>query len=171
MLSVPRSIILKTSPVFLERCQRKLSPCKCLKTPIWISRLVYCDTLIHKKDLIIFRSPDEPVAPPKIERKLWSHFLEKYKTTKDVYIATKHFFEINLWIQPRLKILKEKIIFCSKLYMPSTLNIDPILRHTQLIVCQTCCVCSRMLNRGLNHRLFLSLFKLYTPPHKLNCIK
>ena len=29
------------------------------------------------------------------------------------------------------------------------------------------CLCSKMLNHGLNHGLFLSLFKL---PHTLNCI-
>ena len=153
MLSVPRSIIRKTSPVFLEICQRKLSPCKCLKTPIWISRLVYCDTLIHKKDLKIFSSPDEPVAPPKIERKVWSHFLEKYKTKKHVYIVTKYFFEIHLWIQLRLKILEEKILF--KVIHPK------YSKHWPYTVAHTIdCVCSKMLNHGLNHGLFLLLFKL-----------
>ena len=47
----------------------------------------------------------------------------------------------------------------AKLYIPSTLNIDLI------------CVCSKMLNHGLNHGLFLSLFKLFLCPiHTLNCI-
>ena len=109
MLSVPRSIIRKTSPVFLDRCQRKLSPCKCLKTPIWISRLVYCDTRIHRKDLIIFRSPDEPVAPPKIKKTIWSHFLEKNKTKKHVYIVTKYFFEIHFYTKRENYILFKDI--------------------------------------------------------------
>ena len=46
----------------------------------------------------------------------------------------------------------------AKLYIPGTLNIDLILWHTQLIVC------SKMLNHGLNHGLFLSLFKLIPCP-------
>ena len=40
-----------------------------------------------------------------------------------------------------------------KLYIPSTLNIDLILWHTQL-----------MLNHGLNHGLFILLLKLITCP-------
>ena len=41
--------------------------------------------------------------------------------------------------------------FQSKLYIPSTLNIDLTID----------CVCSKMLNLGLNHGLFLSLFKFF----------
>ena len=44
----------------------------------------------------------------------------------------------------------------SKLYIPSTLNIDLILWRTQID-----CVCSKMLNYGSNHRWFLSLFKFF----------
>ena len=32
------------------------------------------------------------------------------------------------------------------------------------------CVCNKMLNHGLNHEFFLSLFKLIICPHTLNCI-
>ena len=46
----------------------------------------------------------------------------------------------------------------AKLYMPSTLNIDLILSHTQLIVC------AENLNHGLNQGFFLSLFKLILCP-------
>ena len=41
-----------------------------------------------------------------------------------------------------------------KLYIPSTLNIDLIID----------CVCSKMLNHGLNHEFFVSLFKLIPCP-------
>ena len=48
---------------------------------------------------------------------------------------------------------------CSpKLYIPSTLNIDLILWHTQLIVC------AENSNQGLNHGVFLSPFKLTPCP-------
>ena len=45
-----------------------------------------------------------------------------------------------------------------KLYIPSTLNIDLILWHTQLIVC------AENSNQGLNHGVFLSPFKLTPCP-------
>ena len=54
-----------------------------------------------------------------------------------------------------------------KLYNPSTLNIDLILWHTQLIVCA---LCSKMLNHALNNGLYLSLFKLIPMPHTLNFV-
>ena len=63
----------------------------------------------------------------------------------------------------------EPAIFSSrpKLYIPSTLNIDLILWHTQLIVC----ACSKILNHGLNHGFFLSLFKLISCPiHWIVCV-
>ena len=47
----------------------------------------------------------------------------------------------------------------SKLYIPSTLNIDLILWHPQLIVDAVKLeLVSKMLNHGLNHGFFLSLF-------------
>ena len=45
----------------------------------------------------------------------------------------------------------------SKLYIISTLNTDYLLWHTQLIDC----VCSKILNHGLNHGLLFSLFKFF----------
>ena len=51
-----------------------------------------------------------------------------------------------------------------KLYIPSTLNIDLILWHNWLCVL-------KMLNHGLNHGFFLSLFKLITYPiHWFVCV-
>ena len=46
-----------------------------------------------------------------------------------------------------------------KLYIPSTLNID-----LDTVANTIDCVCSKMLNHGLNHGLFLSLFKLIPCP-------
>ena len=48
--------------------------------------------------------------------------------------------------------------FYSKLYIPSTLNIDLVLWHTQLIVC------AENVDHGLKHGVFLSLFKLISFP-------
>ena len=53
-----------------------------------------------------------------------------------------------------------------KLYIPSTLNIDLIMWHTQLNMCE-----QKMLNHGLNHEFFLTLFKLIPCPiYVLNCM-
>ena len=55
-----------------------------------------------------------------------------------------------------------KLGWAPKLYIPSTLNID---LHTIE------CVCSKMLNHGLNHEFFLSLFKLIPCPiHWIVCV-
>ena len=59
--------------------------------------------------------------------------------------------------------LKLEISKKAKLYIPSNLNIDFILLPTQLIVC----ACSKMLDYGSNHGLFLSP---YTLPYTLNCM-
>ena len=48
----------------------------------------------------------------------------------------------------------------AKLFIPSTLNID--LPYTEAFTIDF--VCSKMLNHGLNHWLFLSLFKLIPCP-------
>ena len=66
------------------------------------------------------------------------------------------------------------IVFCfdfsfstkeTKLYIPSTLNIDLILWHTQLLLT------FKMLNHDLNHVFFLSLFKLISCPiHWIVCV-
>ena len=58
-----------------------------------------------------------------------------------------------------------RLILRSKLYIPSTPNIELILWPTKID-----CVCSKMLNHGLNHGLFLLLFILtYALHHTLNC--
>ena len=48
----------------------------------------------------------------------------------------------------------------AKLYIPSTLNIDLILCHTQLIVCA----------ENVKSRVFSFTFQAYILPHPINCI-
>ena len=50
----------------------------------------------------------------------------------------------------------------AKLYMPSTLNIDPILWHTQLIVCAE--------NVKSWFRSWVFPFTIQALPHALNCM-
>ena len=60
--------------------------------------------------------------------------------------------------------------FLAMLQIPSTINIEIILWHSQLNVCAVV----KMLNHGLNHGLFISLFKLILChihiTYILNCI-
>ena len=51
-----------------------------------------------------------------------------------------------------------------KLYIPSTLNIDLILWHTQLIVC------AENIKSWLKSWVFHFTFQAYTMPHTLNCM-
>ena len=51
----------------------------------------------------------------------------------------------------------------SKLYIPSTLNIDLILWHTQLIVC------AENVKSWFKSRVFAFTFQAYILPHTLNC--
>ena len=52
----------------------------------------------------------------------------------------------------------------TKLYIPSTLNIDPILWHTQLIVC------AENVKSWFKSWVISFTFQAYTLPHALNCI-
>ena len=61
-----------------------------------------------------------------------------------IFVATESCKNSSYFMQHEKIILLGK----TKLYIPSTLNID-----------LTDCVCSKMLDNGLNHQLFLSLFK------------
>ena len=51
----------------------------------------------------------------------------------------------------------------SKLYIPSTLNIDPILWQTQLIVC------AENVKSWFKSWLFPFIFLAYILPHTMNC--
>ena len=53
----------------------------------------------------------------------------------------------------------------SKFYIPSTLNIDLILWHTQLIVC------AENVKSWLKSWVFNFTFEAYKLPHTLNCIQ
>ena len=53
----------------------------------------------------------------------------------------------------------------AKLYIPSTLNIDLILWHTQLIVC------AENVRSWLKSWVFPFTFQAYILPHTLNCIR
>ena len=75
-------------------------------------------------------------------------------------VAHRHFSskEKNLGRNSRSS-TSSHVILHTKLYIPSTLNIDLYtVAHT------IDCVCSKMLNHGLNHGFFLSLFKLIPCP-------
>ena len=56
------------------------------------------------------------------------------------------------------------VIPCPKLYIPSTLNIDLILCHTQLIVC------AENVKSWFKSWFFPFTFQAYILPHTLNCM-
>ena len=55
-------------------------------------------------------------------------------------------------------------VLVAKLYIPSTLNIDFILWHTQLIVC------AENIKSWFKSWIFHFTFQSYTMPHTLNCM-
>ena len=57
-----------------------------------------------------------------------------------------------------------EIMTCPKLYIPSTLNIDLILWHTQLILC------AENVKSWFKSWVFPFTFQAYILPHTLNCM-
>jgi hypothetical protein len=69
-------------------------------------------------------------------------------------------FQFNL----QSRIGKKAANLQTKLYIPSTLNIDLILWHTQLIVC------AENVKSWFKSWVFPFTFQAYIQPHTLNCI-
>lgn len=60
MEEVPRSMLLRTSPVLRPRCQRRDRECRWANRRTWTTRLVNCCTRIHRKDRMLLTNPEEP---------------------------------------------------------------------------------------------------------------
>ena len=81
-----------------------------------------------------------------------------YKDLNDFKVRAESLKRRNTWPRRPFPILK------AKLYIPSTLNIDLILWHTQLIVC------AENVKSWFKSWIFPFICQAYILPHTLNCM-
>ena len=112
----------------------------------WISLIGW-----HHKTSIVLCRPSSMY-----QYQLWSLFNSNKIRKKNNLIIFYFFFESNLIISYNLWVMSRS--FTSKVDIPSTLNIDLILWHTQLIVC------AENVKSWFKSRVFLLLFKLISCP-------
>ena len=109
-------------------------------------------------------------CPPNAQKKrgknshfrYYSFYCRQNSKCRCIAMICTQFFLLRKF--PGIDFMKELFMLDSKLYTPSTLNIDLILWHTQLIVC------AENVKSWFKSWVFPFTFQAYLLPHALNCM-